>query len=137
MAKQAIKTNAAPAAIGPYSQAVSCDIPGCMPPSRLIFLSGQIGIDPASQELVTGGVAPQAQQIFKNIAAILRAAGSDLRQVVKVTLFFNDMGDFKTVNAIYAEQFQEPYPARSAVAVKGLPLGAEIEIEALAISSAG
>jgi 2-iminobutanoate/2-iminopropanoate deaminase len=137
MAKQAIQTNAAPAAIGPYSQAVSCDIPACMTPSRLIFLSGQIGIDPASQKLATGGVAAQARQIFKNIAAILQAAGSDLSQVVKVTVFLNDMGDFKTVNAIYADHFQEFYPARSAVAVKGLPLGAEIEIEVMAISSAG
>ena len=112
MTKQAIQTIHAPEAIGPYSQAIRVD--------HFLFLSGQIGINPETKRVVEGGVEPQTHQIFKNIKAILAKAGSDINRVVKVTVFLKDMSNFKLVNSIYAQNFSEPYPARSAVAVKTL-----------------
>jgi 2-iminobutanoate/2-iminopropanoate deaminase len=125
MSKQAIETKNAPAAVGPYSQAIKT--------GNFIFLSGQIGIDPATKKLVDGGVEAQARQIFKNISAVLNEAGAALHNIVKATVFLKDMGDFKAVNEIYAAQFEQPYPARSAVAVRELPLDVDIEIEVIAV----
>ncbi len=125
MSKQAIVTAAAPGAVGPYSQAIKS--------GNLIFLSGQIGIDPQTKTLVSGGVEAQAQQVFKNIKAVLAEAGANINQVVKATVFLKEMTDFAKVNAIYSTHFEPPFPARSAVAVKGLPLSADIEIEVIAL----
>ena len=124
MDKQVIETKNAPGAVGPYSQAIRT--------GNFVFLSGQIGIDPQTQKVVEGGVEAQARQIFKNIQAILKEAGIGLQNVVKATVFLKDMADFKKVNEIYAAHFQPPYPARSAVAVKDLPLSVDIEIEVIA-----
>jgi len=125
MNKQVIATANAPAAVGPYSQAIKT--------GDFLFLSGQIGIDPETKALVPGGVEAQAKQIFKNIAAVLEKAGASLENVVKATVFLKDMSDFIKVNQIYAQHFKLPYPARSAVAVKELPLSADIEIETIAV----
>jgi 2-iminobutanoate/2-iminopropanoate deaminase len=124
MKKQAVSTAGAPRALGPYSQSVLW--------GNLLFLSGQVGIDPQTNKLVEGGVEAQARQVFKNIAAILAAAGIDFSCLLKTTVFLKDMANFKTLNEIYAGHVPEPYPARSAVAVQELPLGAEVEIEAIA-----
>lgn len=124
MKKEAIVSGKAPEALGPYSQGIKI--------GDFIFLSGQLGIDPQTQKLVDGGVEAQARQIFQNIRAVLVEAGADLSHIVKATVFLKDMADFKKVNAVYAEQFEKPYPARSALAVKELPLGADIEIETIA-----
>jgi 2-iminobutanoate/2-iminopropanoate deaminase len=124
MDKQVIETKDAPEAVGPYSQAIRT--------GNFIFLSGQIGIDPQIKKVAAGGVEAQAKQIFKNIKAVLKKAGLDLQNVVKATVFLKDMADFKKVNEIYAAHFQPPYPARSAVAVKDLPLYVDIEIEVIA-----
>jgi 2-iminobutanoate/2-iminopropanoate deaminase len=124
MEKQAVSSDKAPKALGPYSQAVRC--------GTLLFLSGQVGIDPQTGKLAEGGVEVQARQVFKNMAAVLAAAGVDFSSLLKTTVFLKDMAHFKTVNDIYAGQVPQPYPARSAVAVRELPLGAEVEIEAIA-----
>lgn len=126
MDKQIIETKDAPEAVGPYSQAIRTD--------NFIFLSGQIGIDPQTKQLVEGGVEAQAKQIFKNIQAVLKEAGLGLQNVVKATVFLKDMADFKKVNEIYAAHFEPPFPARSAVAVKELPLSVDIEIEVIAVA---
>ena len=119
--KKVISTSKAPAAIGPYSQAIQV--------GNLVFASGQIPIDPATGSFVEGGVKEQARQSLTNVKAILEEAGLTLDNVVKTTVFLADMNDFADVNAVYAEFFGEPYPARSAVAVKTLPKGALVEIE--------
>ena len=120
-----ISTLAAPAAIGPYSQAVDSG-------TGLVFVSGQLPIDPATGSFLEGGVAEQARQSLLNAQAILRAAGLELSDVVKTTVFLADMGDFAAMNTVYATFFAEPFPARSAVAVKTLPKGALVEIECIA-----
>jgi len=125
MKKEAVVTSNAPGAVGPYSQAIKS--------GNLLFCSGQIGIDPAVGKLVEGGVVAQAEQVFKNIRAVLEAAGATMENVVKATVFLKDMADFKTVNEIYARQFEPPFPARSAVAVRDLPLYVDIEIEVIAM----
>ena len=122
--KKVISTSKAPAAIGPYSQAIQV--------GNLVFASGQIPIDPATGNFVAGGVREQARQSLTNVNAILDEAGLTLDNVVKTTVFLADMNDFADVNAVYAEFFAEPYPARSAVAVKTLPKGALVEIEVIA-----
>lgn len=122
--KKVISTSKAPAAIGPYSQAIQV--------GNLVFASGQIPIDPATGSFVAGGVKEQARQSLNNVKAILDEAGLTLDNVVKTTVFLADMNDFADVNAVYAEFFAEPYPARSAVAVKTLPKGALVEIEVIA-----
>lgn len=120
-----VQTNAAPAAIGPYSQAIRS--------GNLVFTAGQIGLEPDSGELVEG-VAEQAERALRNLSAILDAAGTSLERVVKTTIFLADMGDFATVNEVYARHISTPYPARSTVAVAALPKGALVEIEAIALA---
>ena len=122
--KQAISTPQAPAAIGPYSQAIRV--------GNLIYTSGQIPINPATGVFVEGGIKEQTRQSLTNISAILEEAGLTMANVIKTTVFMADMNDFADMNAVYAEFFTEPYPARSAVAVKTLPKGALIEIEVVA-----
>ncbi len=122
--KELIATTAAPAAIGPYSQAIRG--------GRLIFCSGQLGLDPATGELAAG-VEQQAEQALSNLRAVLGAAGATMDDVVKTTIFLADMADFAAVNAIYARHFGEPFPARSTVAVAGLPRGGRVEVEATAL----
>lgn len=119
-----ISTKKAPAAIGPYSQAIRV--------GNLIYTSGQIPINLATGVFVEGGIKEQTRQSLNNIKAILEEAGISMRNVIKTTIFLADMNDFGDMNAVYAEFFSEPYPARSAVAVKSLPKGALIEIEVVA-----
>lgn len=121
-----IKTSDAPEAIGPYSQAVDSG-------AGLVFLSGQLPIDPATGAFPEGGVKEQTRQSLLNVAAILREAGLGLGNVVKTTVYLSDMGDFAAMNGVYAEFFSAPFPARSAVAVKALPKGALVEIECIAV----
>lgn len=123
--KQRINTNNAPAAIGPYSQAIDSG-------TGLIFVSGQLPIDPATGAFPEGGVKEQTRQSLTNAKAILEAAGLSLANVVKTTVFLADMGDFAAMNEVYAEFFAEPFPARSAVAVKTLPKNALVEVECIA-----
>lgn len=127
MTREIIATSAAPAAIGPYSQGVST--------GTLIFTAGQIGLDPASGKLAEG-VENQARQVMTNLAAVLAAGGSSLDHVVKTTIFLQNMADFAAVNAIYGAAFNGTPPARSTVQVAGLPLGALVEIEAIAVIAA-
>ena len=122
--KKAISTTKAPAAIGPYSQAIKV--------GNLVYTSGQIPIDPATGVFVEGGIKEQTRQSLTNIKAILTEADLSMSNVVKTTVFLADMNDFADMNAVYAEFFAEPYPARSAVAVKTLPKGALVEIEVVA-----
>ena len=122
--KKVISTPKAPAAIGPYSQAIQV--------GNLIYTSGQIPIDPATGQLVEGGIKEQTRQSLNNIQAILQEAGLTMASVVKTTVFMADMADFAEMNSVYAEFFTEPYPARSAVAVKTLPKNALVEIEVVA-----
>ena len=122
--KKVISTPNAPAAIGPYSQAIQV--------GNLIYTSGQIPIDPATGQLVEGGIKEQTRQSLSNIQAILQEAGLTMASVVKTTVFMADMADFAEMNSVYAEFFTEPYPARSAVAVKTLPKNALVEIEVVA-----
>lgn len=119
-----IETTTAPAAVGPYSQAV---VEG-----GFVFTSGQIGLDPGSGSLVPDGVEAEARQALANLSAVLQAAGTSLERVVKTTIFLADIGDFKRVNAVYAEAMGAHRPARSTVQAGALPLGARIEIEAVA-----
>ena len=119
-----ISTKQAPAAIGPYSQAIQV--------GNLVYTSGQIPIDPATGAFVEGGIKEQTRQSLTNVKAILNEVGLDLNNVVKTTVFMADLNDFADMNAVYAEFFSEPYPARSAVAVKTLPKGALVEIEVVA-----
>ena len=120
---QIIDTKEAPGAIGPYSQAVFTD--------DLMFISGQVAIDPQTGQLVTTSIKAECEQVLQNIGAIVKAAGIPLGNVVKTTIFLQDMNDFSAVNAIYGAFFAKPYPARSTVAVAKLPLGARVEIEAI------
>lgn len=122
--KTAISTSKAPAAIGPYSQAIQV--------GNLVYTSGQLPIDPATGSFPEGGIKEQTRQSLKNVQAILESAGLSMANVVKTTVFLADMGDFADMNAVYSEFFTEPYPARSAVAVKTLPKSAQIEIEVIA-----
>ena len=121
---KAISTKKAPAAIGPYSQAIRV--------GNLVYTSGQIPIDPATGAFVEGGIKEQTRQSLTNVKAILEEAGLAMSDVVKTTVFMADMNDFAEMNGVYAEFFAEPYPARSAVAVKTLPKGALVEIEVVA-----
>jgi len=125
--KKIISTEKAPKAIGPYSQAICVD--------GLVFTAGQIALDPAAMELVSGGVEEQARQVLTNLKNVLEAAGSGLNYVVKTTVFLKDMGDFPKMNAVYSEFFPENPPARSTVAVAALPKGGLVEIEAVALTA--
>lgn len=122
--KKAINSQAAPAAIGPYSQAIQV--------GNLVYTSGQLPIDPATGEFAEGGIKEQTRQSLTNIQAILKEAGLDMGDVVKTMVFMTDMNDFADMNSVYSEFFSQPYPARSAVAVKALPKGALVEIEVVA-----
>jgi len=125
--KHIIQTDQAPKAIGPYSQAVK------IKSGETIFTAGQLGLDPASGHLVDGGITAQTRQALQNLQAILRAAGSDLDQVIKTTVFLQDFNDFAVMNAIYAEFFPQNPPARSTVQVARLPKDGLVEIEAIAL----
>jgi 2-iminobutanoate/2-iminopropanoate deaminase len=122
--KQEVKTERAPQAIGPYSQAVIA--------GGFVFCSGQIAINPASGELHTGGIEDQTRLVLKNLGAVLEAAGSSFDQVVKATVFLQDMNDFSRMNQVYAEFFKAPFPARAAVQAARLPRDVKVEIEAIA-----
>ena len=122
--KKVIRTAKAPSAIGPYSQAIQV--------GGFVYTSGQIPIDPATGVFVEGGIKEQTRQSLLNVKAVLEEAGLTMADVVKTTVFMADMNDFADMNAVYAEFFTEPYPARSAVAVKTLPKGALVEIEVVA-----
>ena len=125
MSMKSIHTNQAPAAIGPYSQAIEAN--------GMIFASGQIPIDPATGQFVEGGIQEQTRQALTNARNILQAAGTDMENVIKNTVYLSDINNFAAMNEVYAQFFTEPFPARSAVAVKDLPKGALVEIEVLAI----
>lgn len=124
MKHEIIHTDAAPAAVGPYSQAVRV--------GTMVYSSGQIPLDPSSGQLVAGGIKEQAECALKNLSAVLKAAGSSMEQVIKVTCFITDMGMFGDMNAVYAEFFSTKPPARSCIGVASLPKGALVEFEAIA-----
>jgi len=124
MPRTAISTAQAPAAIGPYSQAIRAD--------GYLFCSGQLGLDPASGDFVAGDVGAQAEQALRNLGAVLEAAGLTFEDVVKTTIFLTDMADFAAVNGVYGRFVTDPPPARSTVAVAALPKGGRVEIEATA-----
>jgi 2-iminobutanoate/2-iminopropanoate deaminase len=124
MTRHAVTTTGAPSAIGPYSQAIVS--------GDLVFCSGQLGLDPATGEIVDGGVAAQTERALRNLVSVLDAAGASMADVVKTTIFLADIGDFAAVNAVYARHMPDPAPARSTFAVGALPKGGLIEIEAIA-----
>lgn len=124
--KHVIKTEKAPQAIGPYSQAIMA--------AGLVFVSGQIPIDPATGEFVEGGIAEQTEQVMKNLAAVLEAAATGLDRVIKTTVFLEDMADFAPMNEVYGRSFTNDPPARATVQAAGLPKGAKVEIEAIALA---
>lgn len=123
MPRQAVHTDRAPAAIGPYSQAIRCD--------RTVYLSGQIPLDPGSMSLVEGDLAIQARRVFENLRAVCQAAGGSLDRIVRVGIYLTDLSDFAAVNAVMAEFFTQPFPARSTIGVAALPKGARIEVDAI------
>lgn len=120
---KAISTVEAPKAIGPYSQGILV--------GQFLFISGQLPINPADGKMVDGDITERAKQVFQNISAITESAGGSIADVVKITLFLTDMGDFQQVNEVYSQCFKSPYPARSAIQVSALPLGSNIEAEAI------
>ena len=123
--REAVRTEKAPAAIGPYSQAVRM--------GNLLFCSGQIPLDPATGELVTGDVAAQTRQVFANLGAVLSEAGAGFEHVARTTVYLADMGDFAAMNAVYATFFSAPAPARSTIQAAGLPRNARVEIDVIAV----
>lgn len=125
--KKVIATTKAPAAIGPYNQAIQV--------GNMLFASGQLGLDPATGNFPEGGVKEQTIQSFQNVKAILEEAGFSINDVVKTTVFLADMADFAAMNEIYASQFESDFPARSAVAVKTLPKNALVEVEVIAVKA--
>jgi 2-iminobutanoate/2-iminopropanoate deaminase len=127
--KTVIAAPDAPAAVGPYSQAIAV--------GNLLFCAGQIPLDPATGELVAGGVPEQATRVCENIAAVLRANGMDFSHVVKATVFMVNLADFAAMNEVYARYFTAPFPARSTIQVAALPKGAQVEIEVIAVRSEG
>lgn len=121
---QAVHTDQAPGAIGPYNQAVAC--------GDLLFCSGQVALDPATMELVAGGVAEQTEQVLKNLRAVVEAGGSNMERVLRCTIFLADMADFATVNEVYARHFSGAKPSRACVAVRELPKSGLVEIDCIA-----
>ena len=128
MPTRILQSDAAPKAIGPYSQAVLVERAG----AKTLYCSGQIPLDPASGELVQGDIAAQTERVLANVAGLLAAAGLGFRDVVKTTVFLQDLADFAKMNEVYARRFEAPYPARSTVQVAALPRGARVEIEIVA-----
>lgn len=124
MSRQPIHSDAAPAAIGPYSQAVRA--------GDTLYLSGQTPLDPATGEIVAGGIDAQATRVFENLKAVLAAAGASFDDVVRVAIYMTDLGNFGAVNEVMKKYFREPYPARSTIGVAGLPRGAAVEIDLIA-----
>ena len=127
MSKEIVHTDAAPAAVGPYSQAVSVNA------SKLVFLSGSIGLEPGTGELVSENFEGQVRQSFANMKEVIEAAGGSLENIVKLTLFLTDLSKFASANAIMAEIIPQPYPARSTIGVASLPKGAQFEVEAIIV----
>jgi reactive intermediate/imine deaminase len=125
MQKKYVVTPAAPAAIGTYSQAVEA--------GGIVYVSGQIPLDPATMEVVEGGFDDRVRQVFRNLAAIAEAAGGSLADAAKLTIYLTDMAEFATVNEVMAEFFEEPYPARAAVGVAALPKGVDVEADAILV----
>jgi reactive intermediate/imine deaminase len=123
MSKEIISTENAPQAIGPYSQAVKA--------GGLMFISGQIPLNPETGDLVSGSIEDEANQVLQNIKSICEAAGHGMEDIVKITIFLTDLGNFATVNEVMKKHFSEPYPARATVEISGLPLGVNVEIEAI------
>jgi len=123
--RKAVQTDAAPHAIGTYSQALAVD--------RTVYLSGQIPLDPESMEIVAGGIRREVEQVLANLGAVSAASGGSLQDVVKLTVYLTDLNDFETVNQVMASEFDEPYPARAAVQVAALPRGARVEIDAVLV----
>ena len=123
MSRQAIGSPHAPAAIGPYSQAVRS--------GNIVFLSGQTPLDAATGQLVKGDIATQTRRVFDNLLAVCQAAGGSFEQIVRVGIYLTDLGDFAAVNAVMAEYFTAPYPARSTIEASGLPRGAQVEVDAI------
>lgn len=123
MSKEIISTKNAPQAIGPYSQAVKT--------GNLMFISGQIPLNPETGDLVSGSIEDEANQVLNNIKSICEAAGNSLEDIVKITIFLTDLDNFATLNEVMKEHFSEPYPARATIEVSGLPLGVNVEIEAI------
>lgn len=127
--KRPIQVPDAPQAIGPYSQGQIVDLSG----GRLVYTAGQVGLDPASGQLVEGGIAAQTERVLRNLAAVLAGAGLTLGDVVKTTVYLADMQDFQAMNEVYARHFAAAPPARTTIAAAGLPRGARVEIEAVAV----
>lgn len=127
MKKETVHTDKAPAAFGPYSQAIKT--------GNFVYTSGQIPIDPATGEIVTGGIEAQTACVLENLSEVLSAAGLELKDVVKTTVFIKDMNDFPKINTVYAQYFKAPYPARSCVEAARLPKDVLVEIEAVAVCS--
>jgi reactive intermediate/imine deaminase len=123
--KIAVQTEDAPAPVGVYSQAIKV--------GKSVYLSGQIPLDPKRGVLVEGGIENQVKQIFENLSAVTKAAGGDLKQLVKLTIFLQDLADFPIINTVMTAYFKPPYPARSTIGVVSLPMGAKVEIEAIMI----
>lgn len=127
MIKEVVSTDSAPGAVGPYSQGIRS--------GNLVFVSGQVALDPASGKLVQGAIEDETRQVLTNLTAVLEAAGASLGQVVRATVYLTDLGDFERVNAVYAERFSSAPPARVCVEVSRLPKGARVEIDAIAALS--
>jgi len=127
MKKEIVSTKDAPAAIGPYSQAIKA--------AGLVFISGQIPLDPASGEIAGNSIEAQTERVMKNLEAVLKAAGSDLDKVIKTTIYLTDLSDFAVVNEIYGSYFNDAPPARATVEVSGLPKGVKVEIDAIALAT--
>jgi reactive intermediate/imine deaminase len=125
MSRSIIATEQAPAAIGPYSQAVRA--------GNTVYFSGQIPLDPATGALVEGDISAQTRRVFDNLSAVAQAAGGSLAQIVRVGIYVTDLANFAAVNAVMADYFQQPYPARSTIEVSGLPKGAHVEIDAVMV----
>ena len=125
MAKEIIATDKAPAAIGTYSQAVKVD--------NTVYLSGQIPLDPATMEVVEGGIEVEIRRVFDNLTAVCEAAGGSLQDIVKLNIFLTDLSNFPTVNEIMATYFEQPYPARAAIGVAALPKGVGVEMDAVLV----
>lgn len=125
MTREIISTDKAPQAIGTYSQAVKA--------GNTVYLSGQIPLDPATMEMVNSDITAEIHQVFKNLTAVCEAAGGSLQDIAKLNIFMTDLGNFATVNAIMAEYFQQPYPARAAIGVAALPKGAGVEMDGILV----